>query len=124
MKKLLKHTTIYADLHLHDEIKLMEREIMERKIMEMEYEMQDIIPLPSEEDDFSYIDAQYFDSNKNRYLSLDVNKVNYSPDKKCSYCKKEPIKSYNIYKNKRGGSEAHFICSQNCSNKIFYNSYN
>jgi Leucine-rich repeat (LRR) protein len=70
------------------------------------------------------IKARYFDSNKNKHIFEDVNEINNLSDKKCSYCKIEPIKSYNIYKNKRGDSEAHFICSQNCSDKIFHNIHN
>jgi Leucine-rich repeat (LRR) protein len=63
------------------------------------------------------IEAKYFDSNKNKHIFEDVNEINNLSDKKCSYCKKEPITGYCEYKN----NEAHFICSQNCSDKIFHN---
>jgi formylmethanofuran dehydrogenase subunit E len=66
------------------------------------------------------IGAKYFDPKKNKYLFSYINEINNLSDKRCSYCEKEPITSYSKYKN----GEAHFVCSQNCSDKIFHNLFN
>jgi formylmethanofuran dehydrogenase subunit E len=63
------------------------------------------------------IEAKYFDPKKNKHLFSHINEINNLSDKRCSYCEKEPITSYSEYKN----GEAHFVCSQNCSDKIFHN---
>jgi Leucine-rich repeat (LRR) protein len=133
MKKLLSHAYISADPKTNEVINKMRQEMkeeMKQKIIGKFGSKRKLNNFPAfgennenePERKIQKIKARYFDSNKNKYLFEDVNKFDTgdASNKKCSYCKKDPIISYNTYKN----NESHFICSQNCSNKIFYNLHN
>jgi Leucine-rich repeat (LRR) protein len=104
IKKLLANTNIGAEPDVMEKINKIKKEKGINTYNKFQYI-------------FKNIEAKYFDPNKNEYLFSDVNKINNLSDKRCSYCKEEPITSYSKYKN----NEAHFVCSQNCSDKIFHN---
>jgi hypothetical protein len=59
--------------------------------------------------------GKYFDLINNRYTYSDIGELKNSRGKMCSYCKNKPIKSCSF--NDR--DEAHFVCSNECGNKVF-----